>query len=99
MTGRTAPIGPKTVRVMGSHWKESAPWSGLKFDWSLTEVRSGSIWSNDDYHLRVPFIHPDDEGGTHEEENMYYRVRLKRPWKSFVKIGGVWHVSKDKPAE
>lgn len=91
----TAPIGPTTVTVLGSHWRESAPWAG--FDFSRAEIRSGSIWSPDDYHLGVPWMHPDDPAqiGRDPDDESIYRLRLKRGWRSFVCIDGVWLVSKE----
>lgn len=96
---QTAPIGPKTVTVLGSHWPATWPWSG--FDWSRAELRSGSIWSNDDYHLGVPWMHPDDfaHGGWDGDDDAIYRVRLKRGWKSFVQVNGAWMVSKAPPLD
>ena len=90
----TALIGPKTVTVLGSHWRDGHSWQG--FDWSRAELRSGSIWSNDDYHLGVPWAHPDDRKMTNDDPDVFgvYRVRLKRGWKSFVQVDGEWRVSK-----
>lgn len=97
MTEMTAPIGPKTARVNRAHWKESYPWAGLKF--ALAEICHRSIWG-DDYHLRVPWMHPDDRDAMADDPEWwaYYRIRPKRGWRSFVKIGDIWHVSKAKPA-
>lgn len=96
MNESTAPIGPKTVTVLGYHWPEGEDWSGFK--WSEAELRSGSIWSNDDYHLGVPWMHPDDRcnPGLENDPDWWgiYRLRLKRGWKSFTQIDGEWRVSK-----
>ena len=86
----TAPIGPKTVTVLGSHRPADWEWGG--FDWSRAELRSGSIWSPDDYHLGVPWSHPND--GHDPGNDAIYRIRLKRGWRSFVKVDGAWMVSK-----
>ena len=95
----TAPIGPKTVTVLGSHWKEGPLWTG--FDWTRAELRSASIWSNDDYHLGVPWMHPNDISryGRNKDMSGIYRLRLKSGWKSFVRIGDEWRVSKAPPTE
>jgi hypothetical protein len=60
----------------------------LHFD--RAELHTESLWSPDDYHLDVPFVHPDDAA---EVWAAAYRVRLKRPWRSFVRIDGQWMVS------
>lgn len=93
----TAPIGPKTVTVLGSHWRDGPLWTG--FDWARAELRSGSIWSNGDYHLGVPWAHPDDRRNFVDDPDIFgiYRLRLKRGWKSFVQVDGVWSVSKAPP--
>ncbi len=93
MNFKTAPIGPKTVTVLGSHWSAHWKWDG--FDFSRAELRSGSIWSNDDYHLGVPWAHPDDRRRYNDDPDVFgiYRLRLKRGWKSFVRVDGVWCVS------
>jgi hypothetical protein len=96
----TAPIGSKTVTVCGEHWKESAPWGG--FDWSKAEIRSDSIWYNGDYHLGVPWMHPEDQARGYASDPDWwgiYRVRLKRGWHSFVCISGEWRVSKAAPEQ
>ncbi len=92
-----APIGSKTVTINGSHWKESAPWAGL--DFHRAELRSASIWNDDDYHLGVPWMHPCDRVGHIDDPDWWavYRVRLKRGWKSFVWNGATWCVSKAPP--
>lgn len=94
----TAPIGPKTVTVLGSHWPATWNWSG--FDWSRAELRSGSIWSNDDYHLGLPWMHPNDEAavGRDPDYEGIYRIRPNRGWRSFVRVDGEWLVSKAPPA-
>lgn len=94
MTIDTAPIGPKTVTVLGSHWPARWEWEG--FDFTRAELRSGSIWSNDDYHLSVPWMHPDDiaRWGRDPDFEGIYRIRLKRGWKSFVRVDCEWRVSK-----
>lgn len=88
----SAPIGITTVWVNGSNWRGS--WAG--FDFTRAELRSGSIWSRADYHLGVPWMHPDDEAfyGRDPDSEGIYRVRVKRPWKSFVQVDGTWLVSK-----
>lgn len=90
----TAPIGPKTVTVLGSHWRESSPWDG--FDWSRAEVRSHNILSCEDYHLGVPWAHPEDRRNYNNDPGVFgiYRLRLKRGWRSFIKTAdGIWMVS------
>lgn len=92
MTYPSAPIGTKTVWVNGSNWR----WSWAGFDFSRAEMRSGSIWSNDDYHLGVPWMHPDyiERYGRDPSFEGIYRIRPKRGWRSFVRVDGVWLVSK-----
>jgi hypothetical protein len=88
---RTAPIGPNTVTVLGSHWRAGPSWEG--FDWSRAKLRSWSIRSFTDYHLAVPWAHANDR---HEPVDKWcvYRVRLKRGWRSFVQgEDGGWMVS------
>lgn len=86
----TAPIGPETVTVLGYHWPKTAPWDAL--DFKDAELWEKSIWG-EDYHLRVPFWDPDEIPQPAEPET-YYRIRLKRGWKRFVQIDGVWMVAK-----
>jgi hypothetical protein len=94
---RLAEIGPKTVRVLGYKWSANAPWAGLHFDKAV--LRTGSIWSDDDYHLDVPWLHPDDVAmEPYPDAWCRYRVRPARGWHSFVLVDGVWMVSKDRPA-
>ena len=94
MPDPTAPISIATVTVNGSHWPAKWNWGG--FDLSRAELRSGSIWADGDYHLGVPWMHPDDVArhGRDPEYECIYRLRLKRGWRSFVQIDGVWCVSK-----
>jgi hypothetical protein len=89
---RTAPIGPATVTVNGDHWPAKWAWAGLHFE--DAHLRSRSPWCNDDYHLGVPWMHPDDYDVMHDDPDCWatYRVRPKRGWRSFVRIDGVWHV-------
>jgi hypothetical protein len=92
---RTAPIGPATVTVNGDHWPAKWAWAGLHFE--DAHLRSRSPWCNDDYHLGVPWMHPDDYDVMHDDPDCWatYRVRPKRGWRSFVRIDGVWHVSSE----
>ena len=89
-------IGPATVTVLGHIWDGKAPWNGL--DFTRAELRETSIWGPD-YHLRVPWRHPDDaacqEG--HEDE-CFDRVRPRRRGWRFVQVGGEWMVTNKEPA-
>jgi hypothetical protein len=76
--------------VLGSHWPAHWEWAGL--DFARAELRNRSIWGQD-YHLDVPFWHPDD-GEPPDPPEMYYRVRLKRGWKRFVCVDGTWMVER-----
>jgi hypothetical protein len=91
------PIGPATVTVLGHVWKPGDPWAGL--DFSRATLRMGSIWSNDDYHLQVPWCHPDDQdetwGTAAYEPDTFYRIRPSRKGWRFVQVDGVWMVTKE----
>lgn len=92
-----ATVGPQTVTVLGSHWPSGPLWSG--FDWSRAIVLEGSIWSNDDYHLAVPWAHFLDRKAFGYDPDIFgiYRLRLKRGWRSFVRAeDGTWLVSRAK---
>lgn len=91
---QTAPIGTKTVTVLGSNWPDGRLWAG--FDWSRAELRSHSLCGGD-YHLGVPWAPPDDRQRFEDDPDIFgiYRLRLKRGWKSFVQApDGTWLVSK-----
>lgn len=97
MSEVTAPIGPATVTVLGSHWRAGPLWAG--FDFTRAEVRSHNLFGVEDYHLGVPWMHPDDIKTYGRDPDMegIYRLRLKRGWRSFVCIDGQWLVSKAAP--
>lgn len=84
-----APISPRTVTVLGSHWPASYPWDG--FWWARASVRTA--FAGTDYYLRVPWCHPDDRSHTWPPQQ-WYRVRLKRGWKAFRRVKGIWMVQK-----
>jgi hypothetical protein len=86
MTDR-APIGPLTVTVLGSHWKPGPAWDG--FCWERAVLRDD--W--EDYRLDVPWRHAED-GWLPWHLCGVYRLRLKRGWKRFVQVDGVWMVEK-----
>jgi hypothetical protein len=92
-----APINAKSVTVLGSHWPDGPLWAG--FDFTRAELRSHSLLRGGDYHLGVPWAHPDDRKRSNDHPDVFgvYRLRLKRPWKSFVQVDGVWMVSKEPP--
>jgi hypothetical protein len=90
------PIGPATVTVLGSIWPANAPWSGL--DFTRAKLCNTSIWGGDcDYHLRVPWCHPDDQDSTWGtaayQEDCWYRIRPRRESWRFVQVAGVWMVA------
>lgn len=89
----TAPIGPATVTVLGYHWRAGPRWDG--FDFARAELRSHCPLG-EDYHLSVPWMHPDDKAQHADDPDCWciYRLRLKRGWKSFVQVDGAWHVSR-----
>ena len=88
------PIGPDTVTVLSHRWKASDPWGGL--DFTRAELRTGSIWSANDYHLNVPWCHPADQdaawGTAAYVPDCWYRVRPRRKAWRFVQVDGVWMV-------
>ena len=90
------PIGPKTVTVNGGRWTAKSNWRGLYLD--RAELLHKSLWNalgmpGDDYHLRVPWLHPDDAHYADDPDSWaFYRVRPKRDRDRFVRVDGVWMV-------
>lgn len=83
------PINPGNCTVNGYIVKETDPdWTGL--DFTNCELRHFSIWG-EDYHLRVPWWHPED-GPAPNPPEMYYRVRPKSQSDTFYQDDGVWFI-------
>ncbi len=88
------PISADRVTINGYRYKTESPaWAGL--DLTKAVERHYSIWGKD-YHLDVPFWHPDD--GPHPDPpEMRYRVRPRRVREHFERRGDMWGIAKGRP--
>lgn len=89
-TTNCEPVSPANCTVLGREVTvEDDDWRGLDFDHPDTEAFEYSVWGAD-YHLRVPWSHPDD-GPPPEPPEQYFRVRPKQASGArFEKLGGRW---------
>ena len=107
------PVSPETVTVLGRRVNsKSASWRGLNFSKAdllaqatLMMAVCGSDIAPFDYHLRVPFCHPDDQTGTAGDwTECFYRVRPRmkpgKLWEGrmvetvfFERVNGEWRLA------